>query len=212
MTDLAPALLRMYRMEQHNAATWRAALPRLLGRTVELREPATEDLRPLVTLFSLADAPRFGLTASVTDLTVQRFIDQTIQHRATGVGFSYVITLGAPRAVVGLIQVRQLDTTFETAEWECMIAPSSRGTGAFVEATRLVGSFIFDSVGTHRLESRVPLRNGRANGALHKIGAMQEGILRRSVRGGDDDLDQALWAVLKEDWRDRSASSTTRVH
>jgi [ribosomal protein S5]-alanine N-acetyltransferase len=199
-------------MEQRNAANWRAELPRLRGRTVELREPATQDLGPLVDLFSFSDAPRFGLAAPVTELAIQRFIDLARQHRAAGVGFTYVITLGSQHAVVGLIQVRQLDMTFETAEWECMLVPSSRGTGVFVEATRLVGSFTFNSVGTHRLESRVLLENGRANGALQKIGATQEGILRRSVRRGDDYLDQVLWAVLREDWRDRPVLPAARVH
>ena len=93
-----------------------------------------------------------------------------------------------------------------------MIAPSSRGTGVFVEAARLVGSFAFNAVGAHRLESRVPLQNGRANGALRKIGAVQEGILRRSLRRGDEYLDQVLWAVLKDDWSDRWVPSTARVH
>jgi RimJ/RimL family protein N-acetyltransferase len=200
-------------MEQRNLANeWRAELPRLRGRTVELREPATQDLGPLVDLFSFSDAPRFGIAAPVTELAIQRYIDLTIQQRAAGVGFSYVITLGAQRVVMGLIRVRQLDVTFETAEWECLIAPSSRGTGVFVEATGLVGSFAFTSVGVHRLESRVLLENGRANRALQKLGAMQEGILRRSVRRGDDDLDQVLWAVLSEDWRDRWVPSAARVH
>jgi RimJ/RimL family protein N-acetyltransferase len=148
----------------------------------------------------------------VSDLTVQGFIDLTIRDRMSGVGFSYAITHGAPRVLVGLIQVRRLDTTFETAEWACMIAPSSRGSGVFVEATRLVASFTFNSVGSHRLESRVLSQNDRASGALRKIGATQEGILRRSVRLGDDYLDQILWAVLKEDWRDRWVPPTARVH
>ena len=199
-------------MDQRTVATWRAELPRLCGHTVELRELATTDLGPLVDLFSFPDAPRFGLAAPVTELAIQRFIDLAIQHRVDGAGFSYVIGLGTQPAVVGLIQVRQLDTTFETAEWECMIVPSSRGTGVFVEASRLVASFTFNSVGTHRLESRVLLENGRANGALQKIGATQEGILRRSVRCGDDYLDQVLWAVLSEDWRDRAVPPAARVH
>ena len=86
------------------------------------------------------------------------------------------------RAVVGLIQVRQLDPSFEAAEWECTLAPSVRGTGVFLEAARLVGSFAFGTVGARRLEARVLLQNGRANGALRKLGAVQEGVLRRSVR------------------------------
>jgi RimJ/RimL family protein N-acetyltransferase len=88
-----------------------------------------------------------------------------------------------------------------------------RGSSVFIEAARLVGSFTFGSVGTHRLEARVLLRNGRANGALRKLGAVQEGILRRSVRqSGGDYLDQVLWSLLKEDWGDHWVAVGPRVH
>jgi RimJ/RimL family protein N-acetyltransferase len=110
------------------------------------------------------------------------------------------------------MQVRQLDPTFEAAEWECTIAPSSRGSGVFLEAARLVGSFTFGTIGTHRLEARVLMQNGRANGALRKLGAVQEGILRRSVRRDGEYFDQVLWSMLKEDWGEHWVSIAPRVH
>jgi RimJ/RimL family protein N-acetyltransferase len=199
-------------MDRRNAAGWRAELPRLRGRTVDLREPTPHDLGPLIDLCSCADAPRFALDAPVTELAVQQFIGRAIRERAGGVSFSYVITIGAQRGVIGLFQVRQLDATFETAEWECMIAPSSRGRGVFAEAARLVASFTFNAVGAHRLESRVPIGDVPASGALRKIGAVQEGILRRSLRCGNEFVDQGLWAVVKDDWSDQWVPSAARVH
>ena len=109
-------------------------------------------------------------------------------------------------------QARQIDLSWESAEWECTLAPSWRGTGAFLETARLVGSFAFGSVGVHRLEARVLLQNGRANGALRKLGAVQEGVLRESVRRGSTYLDQVLWSVLKEDWGEHWVSTAPRVH
>jgi len=82
----------------------------------------------------------------------------------------------------------------------------------FLETARLVGSFAFGTVGVHRLESRVLLQNGRANGALRKLGAVQEGVLRESVRRGSTYLDQVLWSVLKEDWGEHWVSTAPRVH
>ncbi len=52
------------------------------------------------------------------------------------------------------------------------------------------------------MEARAALRNGRGNGALRKIGAVQEGVLRRSFLRHGEYLDQALWSVLADDWRD----------
>jgi RimJ/RimL family protein N-acetyltransferase len=43
--------------------------------------------------------------------------------------------------------------------------------------------------------------NSRGNAALRKLGAVQEGVLRRSLQCRGEYLDQALWTVLDEDWR-----------
>jgi RimJ/RimL family protein N-acetyltransferase len=193
-------------------ATWRNELPSLGGRVVILREPVTEDLGSLVDLLSIGDATRFGLEEPVSDVAVLELIERSARERASGLAFTYAITLASARTLVGLVQVRQLDPSFEAAEWECTIAPSLRGSGVFLEAARLVGSFAFGTIGTHRLEARVLLQHGRANGALRKLGAVQEGVLRRSVRRADDYFDQVLWSLLKEDWDVHWFSIGPRVH
>jgi RimJ/RimL family protein N-acetyltransferase len=191
---------------------WRSELPTLAGRVVTLREPSPNDLGPLVDLLALGDATHFGIDDPVTDVGIQEFIERAPRDRANGLAFSYVITLTVARTVIGLVQVRQLDPSFEAAEWECTIAPSSRGIGIFMEAARLAGSLAFGSVGVHRLEARVPVQNGRANGALRKLGAVQEGVLRRSIRRGGEYVDQVLWSLLKEDWGEHWVSTAPRVH
>ena len=184
----------------------------MASRAVTLREPVAQDLGAIVDLFSIGDASRFGLDYPVTDVAVQEFIERAQRARAAGQSFTYAVTPGAARPPVGVVQVRQLDPAFEAGEWEATLAPSSRGTGVFLETARLVGSFAFGSVGAHRLEARVLLQNGRANGALRKLGAVQEGVLRRSVRRGGEYFDQVLWSVLKEDWGEHWVSTGPRVH
>jgi RimJ/RimL family protein N-acetyltransferase len=194
------------------SSDWRAGLPTLTSRLVTLREPAPSDLRPLMDLLSIGDASPFGIDEPVSEFAVQQFLERAEKERAAGVAITYIVTISSSRAVAGLAQVRQLDLSFESAEWECTLAPSWRGTGVFLEAARLLGSFAFGAVGAHRLEARVLLQNGRANGALRKLGAVQEGVLRQSIRRGDDYLDQVLWSVLKEDWGEHWVSTAPRVH
>ena len=194
------------------ATSWRTELPVLSGRLVTLREPAAQDLGPLFDLLSQPDATRFTLDEPITELAIQQLIDRAPLERSAGTAFTYVATQAGTRAVVGLIQVRQLDPAFEAAEWECTVAPSARGTGVFVEAARLAGSLAFGPVGAHRLEARVLLQNGRGNGALRKLGAVQEGVLRRSVRRRGEYVDQVLWSMLKEDWGEHWMSTAPRVH
>jgi len=191
---------------------WRSELPTLTARLVTLREPTSSDLRPLMDLLLLADASRFGIDEPVSEVSVQQMLDRISRDREAGVAFTFLVTISSSRAIAGLVQVRQIDLSWESAEWECTLAPSWRGTGAFLETARLVGSFAFGTVGVHRLESRVLLQNGRANGALRKLGAVQEGVLRESVRRGSEYLDQVLWSVLKEEWGEHWVSSASRVH
>jgi RimJ/RimL family protein N-acetyltransferase len=48
--------------------------------------------------------------------------------------------------------------------------------------------------------------NGRGNGALRKLGAVQEGVLRRSFLKNGQFLDQMLWSILSEEWRHAKAT------
>ena len=165
------------------------------------------------TLLSAADATRFGMDDQNTELAVQRLIERAARDRAAGLSFTYVdhhwrdARRRRPHPGAAARSARS-----KSAEWECTLAPSARGTGVFFEAVRLVGSFAFGSVGARRLETRVLLQNGRGNTALRKLGAVQEGILRRSVRRNGEYVDQVLWSLLKEDWGDHWVSTGPRVH
>ena len=75
------------------------------------------------------------------------------------------------------------------------------GSGIFVEGAHLVLNFAFEEIGVVRLEARAAVANGRGNGALRKIGAVQEGLLRRSFLRNGRHLDQVLWGILADDWR-----------
>jgi [ribosomal protein S5]-alanine N-acetyltransferase len=200
-------------VQEQNASSWRRELPALKGRAVTLREATEADRGSLVDLLSFDDASRFGVDGPVDEAAVHQLIERAGRDRRAGAAFTYVIAANSSSGrVIGLVQVRALDPAFETAEWEMTLTPSARGSGAFIETARLVASFVFASLGAHRLEARVQVQNGRANGALRKIGAVQEGILRRAVRRRGEYVDQVLWSVLKDDWSERPASPAPRVH
>ncbi|HEY7292842.1 MAG TPA: GNAT family protein, partial [Vicinamibacterales bacterium] len=61
--------------------------------------------------------------------------------------------------------------------------------------------FAFDILGVHRLEARAAVLNGRGNGALLKVGAVQEAVLRKSFLRDGRYLDQVLYSIVADDWR-----------
>ncbi len=72
--------------------------------------------------------------------------------------------------------------------------------------------FTFETVGVHRLEARAAVANGRGNGALRKIGAVPEGVLRRSFFRHGQYHDQILWSILDDDWRQAKAVWGATIH
>jgi len=131
----------------------------------------------------------------------ERFINWAARQRAVGSYVCFAVTMADSDTAIGIFQLRSIDPDFGTAEWGFALGSPFWGTGIFSESAELVMEFAFETVGVHRLEARAALRNGRGNAALKKIGAKQEGILRKSFQKNGEYLDQALWTVLDEDWR-----------
>ena len=64
-------------------------------------------------------------------------------------------------------------------------------------------------------QEALPAVNGRGNGALLKMGAAQECVLRKSFQKNGEYLDQVLYAMLDTDWRGSrsiAAAPAVRVH
>jgi len=58
-----------------------------------------------------------------------------------------------------------------------------------------------------RLEARTVVSNGRANGALQKLGAVQEGRLRQGFCAEGRCYDQYLWSILANEWNPLALTS-----
>jgi len=111
------------------------------------------------------------------------------------------VTLHGFDTAIGIFQVRETEPGFGTAEWGFAIGSPFWGTGVFEEGANLVLEFVFDTIGVHRLEARAAVVNGRGNGALVKLGAVHEGVLRKSFLRNGQYLDQVLYAIVEDDWR-----------
>jgi ribosomal-protein-alanine N-acetyltransferase len=193
---------------------WRQALPVLSGEKVMLRELRLSDAPSLLSMLSTEEVARFISPPPSTVEGFERFIAWTHRERAAGNYACFAVVPHGMDTAIGIFQVRQLEPGFSTAEWGFAIGSPFWGTGVFADGAKLVVNFAFDTLRTHRLEARAAVQNGRGNGALRKVGAIQEGILRRSFLRNGDYLDQILWTILDEDWhraRDVVASHE-RVH
>jgi len=182
------------------SSDWRQQLPVLMGEGITLRELRMGDAPALLTLLTTEEVTRFISPPPTTIEGFQKFIQWAARERSAGRYICFAVVPDGYDTAVGLFQVRQLDPSFGTAEWGFAIASAFWGSGLFSKGAQLVVDFAFEVVGVHRLEARAAVQNGRGNGALRKLGAVQEGILRKSFLRGGRYLDQALWAIVEEDW------------
>ncbi len=191
---------------------WRQSLPVLTGSLVTLRELRLTDAPSLLAMLSTEEVARFISPPPTTVEGFERFIAWTHRERAAGNYVCFAVVPHGMDTAIGIFQVRQLEPGFGTAEWGFAIGSPYWGTGMFVDGAKLVVDFTFTVIGTHRLEARAAVQNGRGNGALRKIGAMQEGVLRKSFLRDGEYLDQTLWTILETDWRGARTTWTARVH
>jgi ribosomal-protein-alanine N-acetyltransferase len=179
-----------------------------------LRALRRTDAAWLLAMLSTEEVARFISPPPTTIEAFERFIDWTHRECAAGRGICFAVVPKGVERAVGLFQVRQLEPNFLTAEWGFAMGSPFWGTGVFMDAAPLVVDFVFERVGVHRLEARAAVANGRGKGALIKIGAVEEGVLRGSFSRNGQYVDQCLWSMIAEDWyqargrRDRQVIST----
>lgn len=182
-------------------SNWRERLPILNGIQVTLRQLRTSDAPSLFAMLTAEEVSRFISPPPSTVEGFERFIAWAERQQAAGVYVCYAVTLRGFDTAIGIFQVRQTEPRFSTGEWGFALGSAFWGTGVFQDGAALVLEFAFETLNVHRLEARAAVRNGRGNGALQKIGAVQEGVLRRSFLRNGEYHDQVLYAIVADDWR-----------
>lgn len=183
------------------SSDWREGLPKLTAGQVVLRELRASDAPALFALLTTEEVARFISPPPTTVEGFEQFIAWTLRQRAAGQYACFAVTVEGFDTAIGIFQVRQLDPGFENAEWGFAIGSAFWGTGVFQTGAELVLDFAFDTLGVNRLEARAAVLNGRGNGALVKLGAVQEAVLRKSFKKNGQYLDQTLYSIVADDRR-----------
>jgi RimJ/RimL family protein N-acetyltransferase len=191
---------------------WRQLLPTLSGTGFTLRELRLSDAPSLLAVLTTEEVSRFISPPPSTVDGFERFIAWTQRERVAGNYACFGIVPEGSTAAIGIFQLRQIEPGFTTAEWGFAMGSEFWGTGLFAAGAELVADFAFDHVGVHRLEARAAVLNGRGNGALKKIGANRECVLRKSFLRNGEYLDQVLWTIVDDDWRLSKTTQTARLH
>lgn len=184
---------------------WRHALPTLSAAGHTLRQLRHDDAMALLAMVTCDEVTEFISPPPLTLDGFERFIAWTERERAAGTSICYGIVPAGYDSIVGIIQVRALQPDFLIAEWGVALGAAFWGTGVFQPCASAVIDFAIDVMGVRRLEARATAANARGNGALSKLGAAPEGVLRNGFMKNGRYHDQLLWAIVESDWREDRA-------
>jgi RimJ/RimL family protein N-acetyltransferase len=176
-------------------------VPTLQSPRVTLRGLHTGDAETLCALLTTAAVGQFILPPPDSVERFERFIQWTQHQHEGGRQICFGIVPAGHDTAVGLVQVRREFPEDPTAEWGIALSERFWGTGLFLASADLLLTFVFESLRIHRLEALTMVDNARANGAMQKLGAVQEGRLRQGFHRNGEHFDQYLWSILADEWR-----------
>ena len=181
-------------------ADWTKGLPVFRGQRMMLRELVKTDATSLLSMLRTEEVAKFISPPPTTPQGFEKFIAWTQRERQAGNQLTFGMVPEGCEHAVGLVQVRAIAPRFSVAEWGFAIGSPFWGTGLFLASARMTLDFAFQHTAINRLEARAVVQNGRGNGALRKLGAVQEGVLRGSLLKDGKYLDQIMWSIVAKDW------------
>jgi len=191
---------------------WTKGLPIFQGRRMMLRELVKADATTLLSMLSTEEVGKFISPPPTTPQGFEKFIQWAIREREAGRQMTFGMVPEGFDKAVGLVQVRAIAPRFSVAEWGFAVGSPYWGSGLFLASARTAIDFAFQHTEVNRLEARAVVQNGRGNGALRKMGAVQEGVLRGSLLKDGKYLDQIMWSIVARDWYQAKAVWESRVN
>lgn len=176
---------------------------RLVGRGVRLRP------------YTTADAERFFLAAAESYEHVHAFgpwlhpawsqsdacamLQNRVDGWQEGKEFCFAIEDPDSGALIGDCGLSQVDRRNLRANLGYWVRRGWTGRGIATEAARLVARWGLTTAGLHRLEVLIAVENEPSLRVAHKIGAVQEGRLRRRLMLHGQLHDAILFSLVPDD-------------
>jgi RimJ/RimL family protein N-acetyltransferase len=130
------------------------------------------------------------------------FIGAALDAYATGRELPFVIVDKARERVAGATRFMNINLPHKRAEIGfTFLGQSWQRTAANTESKLLLLRQAFDNWRLNRVEFLTDIRNERSVSAILRLGAKQEGVLRRHMVMRDGRLrDSALFSIVSEEW------------
>lgn len=143
---------------------------------------------------------------------MRAFVESALADRAAGTALPFATVLRSTDEVVGSTRFGAISPEHRRVEigWT-WLAPAHQRTAANTEAKYLQLRHAFETWGCVRVELKTDARNARSRRAIERLGATEEGTLRKHMQTHQGDRDTVYYGIVDEEWPDVKADLEARL-
>lgn len=186
----------------------------LVGQHVRL-EPLSQLHHPRLLPAALDESLwRWTLSSVRSSADLERYIDQALTDQRAGTALPFAIVHTVSGAAIGSTRFGNADHAHRRVEigWSWVV-PAHQRTAANTEAKYLLLRHAFERLGCVRVEFKTDALNTVSRAALARIGAVEEGTLRRHlITDGGRRRDSVYFSVIEEEWPAVAATLRQALH
>jgi N-acetyltransferase len=174
----------------------------LEGRLVRLEPMRSGHLDALCAAGLDPDLWRLTVTRIATADDMRRYIDAALAEQGEGTTLPFVTVWRATGQVIGSTRFANAALPHRRVEigWTWLARPWQR-SGANADAKYLMLRHAFETWGLVRVELKTSTLNQQSRGAMKKLGAVEEGVLRRHMINEDGSpRDSVFYSILADEW------------
>lgn len=174
----------------------------LQGRHVRLVPMTREHVPALWRAGSAPELWRLTMAQVASEDDMRRYVEAALDAQAKGTALPFVTTDAATGQVIGSTRYGNVEAVHRRVEigWT-WIAPAWQRTAVNTEAKYLMLRHAFESLGAVRVELKTDVLNARSRAAILRIGAREEGVLRKhQITEGGRVRDTVFFSVIDDEW------------
>jgi N-acetyltransferase len=174
----------------------------LEGRLVRLEPLRLAHLEPLCAVGLDPELWRLTVSKVATQDDMRRYIEAACEAQREGTALPFATVWRATSEVIGSTRFANAALEHRRVEigWTWLGRPWQR-SGANAEAKYLMLRHAFEVWGLVRVELKTSTLNQQSRGAMRKLGAVEEGVLRRHMINEDGSpRDSVFYSILADEW------------
>ncbi|MGH7500090.1 MAG: GNAT family N-acetyltransferase [Gemmatimonadales bacterium] len=174
----------------------------LEGSTIRLEPLRREHLDGLCGVGLDLDLWRLTTTRVRDRGDLERYVEQALADQRAGTALPFATVTQTGGEVIGSTRFGNAAPVHRRVEigWT-WLAQAWQRTGANTEAKYLMLRHAFDHWGSQRVEFKTSVLNLRSRAALRRLGAVEEGVMRRHMINEDGSVrDSVYYSIIAEEW------------